>query len=337
MKLIGIPRMGFEDMLACATRNRREAVITVGTLINGRANYTVYGENAAVLPQRAYSYEVGSLTKTFTASLLCKAIAEGKMALENPIGCYLPLPAGAHNPTLRQIVTHSSGYKRSYREKQSPEEPRKLSQTALLCGLSKETLLARAAAIRVPAREQYPYRYSNFAVSLLGAALSEVYGVPFAALMNQFAVRELGLSRTRISDGSGELGRLWPWTETGAYLPAGGLLSTAEDLLAYARLQIGGSPAYLQAAHAPHAKPGALYAAAAKFHLRHDAIGTIWLRDEANQIIWHLGATGSYNCYLGFDPVKQLAVVVLSNLPFQTGVPAGVMGAKLLIELQGQG
>lgn len=52
-----------------------------------------------------------------------------------------------------------------------------------------------------------------------------------------------------------------------------------------------------------------------------------------NGIIWHNGGIGNYNCYLGFHPETQTAVVVLSNLAPNERIPATVLGIKLLTEL----
>jgi CubicO group peptidase (beta-lactamase class C family) len=63
--------------------------------------------------------------------------------------------------------------------------------------------------------------------------------------------------------------------------------------------------------------------------------GAAWMLDTHNGIVWHNGGTSSYNSYLGFDPDKQIAVVILSNQPPGYRIPATVMGAKLLINLKG--
>ena len=69
-------------------------------------------------------------------------------------------------------------------------------------------------------------------------------------------------------------------------------------------------------------------------NIRADAMGLSWVIDEKNNCIWHNGATGNYNSYLGFCPETQTAVVVLSNLPPDYRIPATVAGTKLLEELQ---
>lgn len=333
MKILGISRMSFEDMLRCTARSNPDAVISVGTIMNGQTSVSVYGENAEPLPQRQHIYEIGSITKTFTASLLFKAIDEGRISLDDSISRYLDLPADAYYPTIRRIVTHTAGYKGTYREKQMPSGIPKAEKVPALCGLPREMLLERVKMVRLNDRS-YPFRYSNFGLSVLGAVLSEVYGMDFPALMTQYIKQDLSLNNTMISDGSGDLGHYWRWAENSAYLPAGSLTSTIEDMLEYARLHMNAAPEYLRETHKKLAKPDAIYSITAKFNVHFDFIGAAWMADEQHGLIWHTGATSFYNSYLGFDPINQLAVVVLSNLPFAARVSSPVMGAALLLELQ---
>ena len=70
-----------------------------------------------VLPQEEHIYEIGSITKTFTSSLLSKAISEGKVSLDDSIDTYLDLQKKDYYPTIQRLVTHTSGYKGYYLEK----------------------------------------------------------------------------------------------------------------------------------------------------------------------------------------------------------------------------
>lgn len=59
-----------------------------------------------------------------------------------------------------------------------------------------------------------------------------------------------------------------------------------------------------------------------------------WILDKEKGVIWHYGGTGDYNCYFGFNPETDIAVVVLSNLSPGYKVPATVLGIKALDELK---
>jgi len=111
-----IPALSFEEALQFATKNNDKAIITVGVIKDGEASFTVYGNNGMELPQEPHTYEIGSITKTFTASFIYRAIQEGKIYLDDTIDHYLDLPKKKHYPTIKQLLTHTSGYKAYYFE-----------------------------------------------------------------------------------------------------------------------------------------------------------------------------------------------------------------------------
>ena len=94
-QLSKVPGLTFQEALAYTTKNNPDAVITVGTIKDGAASYRVYGENGRELPAELHTYEIGSLTKTFTAALISRAVLEGRISLGSAIDQYLPLPDGS--------------------------------------------------------------------------------------------------------------------------------------------------------------------------------------------------------------------------------------------------
>ena len=330
-RLNQIPEMTFEDMLSYMTGNNDEAVITVGMINNGEISYTVYGKDGIILPQTEHIYEIGSMTKTFTASLLFKAVGEGKINLRDSIDKYLDLPEKEYYPTIQRLITHTSGYKSHYPE--TPMVSNFFAGRNSFCGISEETLIKRIGKTNLKDRD-YKFAYSNFGISVVGAVLSKVYEKDYTLLVNEFAQEELGLKQTMVKGGSGDLTGYWDWAENDAYLPAGALTSTIEDMLKYAQMQMEGLPEYLSGTHGPLAEINATSAAYAKMNIRMDSIGAAWMIDSENNIVWHNGGTGDFNCYLGFDPDRQIAVVVLSNLAPNYRIPATVLGVKLLSDLQ---
>lgn len=323
--------MTFEEMLDYTTSNNDKAVITVGIIQNGEASYTVYGINGTILPQAEHVYEIGSLTKTFTAALIYKAIYEGRIALDDSIDKFLDLPKKEYYPTIRRLVTHTSGYESHY------FEPQMISNFLRgrndFYGISGEQITDRIRRINLEDRE-YDFNYSNFGYAVIGLVLAEVYGDDYTSVMNRFIAAELGLHDTKVSDSIGDLGSYWDWQGNDAYIPAGALTSTIEDMLIYAGLQLGKSPEYIADTHEALAEINATTPLYADMNIRMDSIGVSWMIDDVNNIAWHNGGTDDYNCYLGFDYDKQIAVVILSNLPPDYRIPATMMGARLLIDLQ---
>lgn len=330
-KINQLTNMSFEEMLAYTTKDNKDGVITVGIIKNGKMTYDVYGENGSLLPQEEHIYEIGSITKTFTTSLLCKAISEGKIGFDNSIDEYLSLQKKDYYPTIRRLVTHTSGYKGYYFEK--PMISNFLHKENDFNGISKEMLIERLGKINL-GDSHYPFKYSNFGMAALGAVLEQIYDRDYTPLMNDYISKDLGLTNTRISDCSGDLNNYWKWSESDAYLPAGAILSDITDMMLYAQLQMHETPDYLSIAHEALAEVDASTASNEKMGIRIDAVGAGWMIDNKNNIIWHNGGTGNYNSYIGFDKENQIAVVILSNLPPNYRIPATVMGIEILTSLQ---
>jgi CubicO group peptidase (beta-lactamase class C family) len=330
-KMNKITTMTFKDMLSYTTKNNDNAIITVGVIKDGVSNYSLYGKNGVLLPNEIHIYEIGSITKTITASLLFKVIEEGEINIEDCIDKYLDLPKKDHYPTIKQILTHTSGYKSFYFENQMISNF--FNRRNDFYGISKEQLITRIGKIKIKKRK-YGFDYSNFGISIIGAILSKFYQEDYAKIIEKYLKEELEINNTIISNSLGGLGNYWEWLENDAYLPAGGLTSNIEDMLRYAQLQLYEMPEYLSIMHTKFIEINATSRRNGNMNIRFDFIGATWIIDSNNNIIWHNGGTGNYNSYIGFDLENQIAVIVLSNLPPNYRIPATVMGIKLLRDLQ---
>lgn len=330
-KLNQLDSMTGEEMLAYTTKDNEDAVITVGIIQDGKMTYDVYGGNGILLSSVEHIYEIGSITKTFTASLLSKAISENKITLDSSIDEYLDLPSKDYYPTIQRLVTHTSGYKSYYFE--TPMISNFFSGVNDFNGITEEMVIERLGKIDLE-DSNYSFKYSNFGMATLGLVLEKVYEEDFTALLNHYVLEDLGLVNTVIADDSGDLNHYWEWSESDAYMPAGALLSSVTDMMRYVDKQLNGEPDYLDLAHHSLAEVDATTVSYGKMGIRIDAMGTGWMRDNEKQIIWHNGATDNFNSYIGFDKEQQIGVVVLSNLPPDYKIPATVMGIEILTDLQ---
>lgn len=261
--------------------------------------------------------------------LIGKAIEEGRINLDDTVEMYLDLPEGNSYPTLRSLLTHTSGYKAYYFE--SPMVGNYLHGRNDFYGISDDRMLKRLAKLSV-GEGDHDFKYSNFGYATLGLILESVYAEEYATLMNHFVQDEIGLPHTQISDGSGDLNNYWDWHEQDTYLSAGGLTSTITDMLAYAQLQLSAEGLFASS-HQSLAMINASTASHKKMGIFMDEIGMGWIIDDQNGIVWHNGGTDDYNCYLGFNPEAGIAVVILSNLAPNKKIPATVLGPKLMTEL----
>lgn len=325
-----IPDLSFGDALNYTLKDNRDAVITVGIVEDGEFSYTVYGNNSEVLSPELHLYEIGSLTKTFTAALVAKAVQEGKIRVNDTIDRYVPLPEGNTYPTAAQLLTHTSGYRPYYFA--WPMVSNFLTRKNGFYGITKAMVVKRLSSVDSK-EEVHPFQYSNFGYATLGLVLEEVYHQDYAILMDGFVHDELILRNTNLSDAKGDLAKYWDWNMSDAYVPAGALVSDIGDMLAYAQMQLAGNGPF-GLCHEPLEQIDATTAAYEMLGIRLDAIGMAWIIDEENGIVWHNGGTDNYNSYLGFDPNRGIAVVILSNLSPGYRIPSTVLGVKLMQELR---
>lgn len=322
------PALSAQDAIDYTLENHNQGIFTVGTIHDGRVSYHVYGRNGEELPLKQYPYEIGSLTKTFTAAMICEAVQDGKIDLNSSIDEYLDLPQKKQYPTVRQLLTHTSGYKGFYFE--TPMISNFFCGRNDFYGISKDALFSRLSNVSL-SNKTHKFSYSNFGYAALGLILESVYKSDYSTLVNNYVKNSLGLENTHISDCA--LPNAWDWMSDDAYLSAGALTSNAEDMLSYASILLdqgicGGS--CMDPLETINATP----AQYEMLGIRMDQIGYGWIHDTQNDIIWHNGGTGNYNCYLGLDMENKNAVVVLSNLPPSYKIPATVVGIKTLMEMK---
>ena len=80
-----------EDIIQPFIANDRTKGLSVGTYQDGKIefyNFGICSDKNRVAPSEKSIYEIGSITKTFTATVLAQMVAEGKVNYEDPIVKY---------------------------------------------------------------------------------------------------------------------------------------------------------------------------------------------------------------------------------------------------------
>lgn len=306
------------------------AIISIAIIENGVTNYYTYGneEFSFEYEERLFDYEIGSISKTFVALLTEKAIKEGKISLDDSIAKYLELEGNKYYPTIRRLLTHTSGYNGYYFESRMISN--KLSRVSNdYYGIDRTAILNKVKAINLN-DEDYPFVYSNFGIAVMGLVLEKVYNADFTDVMNAYIRDELGLTGTEVAKKGGNLHNYWDWKANDGYIPAGAIISNIEDMTKYLGIYMNDGTDHAADVIAKQKDVSATDATYAKMNIRTDAVGLTWMLDEENGIIWHNGGTGNYNSYIGFTRDKTRGVVILSNLAPDTRISVTVVGAKIL-------
>jgi CubicO group peptidase (beta-lactamase class C family) len=283
-------------------------------LVDGEKSIQVFNQTGQIKDE-IYIYEIGSITKTFTSSLLAKYISEQKMSLNDSIQKYVEgLDDGKYYPTLKRLVTHTSGYPshlpldKEYYDKLLNGLQIKEGTFPFQMDFDKMIHLLRENSLQ---DKDYPWQYSNFGIALVGYAVGVVSGLGYWDTMNNFLSEELNLKNSYtgtcpnknlhgFNHQNEDIGN-WVWGKD-FIAPAGDISSTAEDLLEYARINILEEKPYLALCHQKHVDSN------------DTDMGLGWgLQKNKNQVLWHNGGTSAFRSYIGIDKQKKCASVVLSN------------------------
>jgi CubicO group peptidase (beta-lactamase class C family) len=162
--------------------------------------------------------------------------------------------------------------------------------------MDEARFLAAVAAARVgPAGARRAY--SSTGVALAGLAAARASGVPFDQLLARAVLGPLGMASTAVGDDD---------QPAGAYGPAGGMSSTADDLIRFARFELGllGAPEVLS--------PGAVAASQLDDPLPGDG-GFGWLtgRSRGEPFVAHAGAIEGHAAAIVLLPGRRAGAVVL--------------------------
>lgn len=289
--------------------------IVVGVITRKAREIISYGHFDATdsrVPDGDTLFEIGSITKPFTALLLSEMVLQGEVKLSDPISKYLP--TGMHAPTwngkpitLLDLATHTSGL---------PRLPSNYTQEYSLQQMYE--FLNGYQLTRQPGKK---YEYSNYGYGLLGQLLARRAGMDYEALLKTRITEPLGMNRTAIHltpvmqhdfipghfmtlRNGGKNASEW---QVPALESAGGIRSTANDMLIFLAANLGIIHSPLQPAMKNMLKIQRPVSGGVK-------VGLGWHVDYGRcGIVVHNGETNGFSSFAAFDPHRKIGVIVLSN------------------------
>ncbi|HEX7314709.1 MAG TPA: serine hydrolase [Pyrinomonadaceae bacterium] len=139
-------------------------------------------------------FNVGSITKQFTAVAVLQLAEQGKLSLADEITKYLPdYPTGGQRITVENLLTHTAGIPGSAPEAMMALQGRKdLVRPSELIATFKNRPLDFAPGTR--------HSYSNNGYMLLGAIIEKVSGVPYPEYLERNIFKPAGMTLTRFGD-----------------------------------------------------------------------------------------------------------------------------------------
>ncbi len=263
-------------------------------------------------------FQIGSTSKTFTATALMRLVEAGLVDLEATVRTYLPdfrlaSEGDAAALRVRHLVTHHGGFVGDYFRDTGR------GNDALA------TIVAKMARSPQVTPAGYTFSYSNAGFYVLGHIVATVSGAPFETIIREAILDPLGMTRStyfpeeaithavaaghiRTAEGP-KVAR--PWNTPRSIAPGGGVISSVNDQLRYAALHIGLDtapvlkPASIALMQEPLAEAGSMC----------DHIGVSWMLDAAggDRIVKHGGATNGHLSSFEMLPGHGYAVTVLTN------------------------
>jgi CubicO group peptidase (beta-lactamase class C family) len=325
-----------DKFLGSYMQNKSSVGLNAAVHYQGKDHFYAYGETAQgnhILPIEHTLFEIGSITKTFTATLLAKAVSDGLTTLETPISKYLPdsvaINPDLKNITLKQLANHTSGL---------PRMPSNFD--AVVTDLQQRYqnydeahLYAFLKTFRAVRGAGVSYEYSNIAVSLLGVILEKLYHKPYEQLIKKYIATPLLMKETKITltaadkkhiaQGYNESVKPVPVWQFNATKAQGAILSTAADMLLYGKAQLTSAvnplSTAIQATHRVTFDDGT----------NQVCLGWYLLRDKKDSIIQHNGGTAGCKTFMAVNLDKNIVIVVLTN----NATDGDTAGSDLMVAL----
>lgn len=238
-------------------------------------------------------FEIGSITKTFTAELLHNAIDRGDLTLDTTVGDIIDVgDAPIGTVTLEELANHTSGLPRLGNTSIAKNLTSAFIGTNPYEGTTARDVIDAATAADLDGRGER--EYSNLGFALLGQLLAEKAGTSYEQLLIDDILQPLGMTHTFLAlpgTATAESPRdlmstgrsSQPWEMDGD-APAGAIRSTAGDMSLYAQ------------------------------HLLETGVPDFtWVTDRPEGVTWHNGGTGGFRSMLALAPDKHTAAYVVGD------------------------
>lgn len=289
--------------------------ISIGIIKNGKISY--YGvkrtnDSLQYIDNSRDIFEIGSITKVFTSTLLANFVLEDKIKLNDPIQEYFNFPIANDQITVLQLANHTSGL---------PKLPSNLNlETADQSnpykdynGIKlKEYLKDKLEIINTPGSVN---EYSNIGAGILGYLLETKSSLTYEELLQKYIISKFNMNNTttkrdkiklRLVDGLDSNGHKTSNWDLNALVGAGGILSNVDDLSKFALAQFNDNYKELKLTRQ------------STFSTPYDMeMGMGWkiiIPDGKLRWYAHNGGTGGYSSLLALDILKENGVIILSNV-----------------------
>jgi CubicO group peptidase (beta-lactamase class C family) len=250
-------------------------------------------------------YQIGSVTKQFTAAAILKLQEEGKLSVNDTIGKYFPKLKEGGRITIRHLLTHTSGL-----YNYTNDTTFWMHEAAMPS--SHEKMMGRFADKPLDFEPGAKFSYSNSGYLLLGYIIEQVSGKPYEQYIRENIFRPLGMSRSGF-DFTKATGRATGYYVSGVSEPAmivdstgsyaaGAIYTTTSDLFKW-----------VQAMHGKKIIKAESWEQAFTPFKGQYGYGLIMDKMYGQKRIWHNGGIHGFVSNLEYFPESNTTVILISN------------------------
>lgn len=250
-------------------------------------------------------YLIGSITKTFTATMIMQLIDEGKLTTDTRLQSFFPLIQNADNITIDMMLRHRSGI-HNFTSDQTYWQTNTQAK-------SREKILAEFAALKSDFEPGTKSVYSNTNYVLLGYIIEKITKKSYQQNLEVCINAKTGIKNTRLAEKLDPLSNdafsytftdkweIMPQTDLNQIAAAGAIISTAEDLALFIEALFEGKLVSQQSLNQMMTIEGFLGA------------GLVRMPFNKYEGFGHTGGLDGFQSSLAYYPSDSLAVVVVSN------------------------
>ena len=298
--------------------------MSFGLYINNNSHFYNYGtieKGKQQLPNQNTIYEIGSITKTITSIILANAVLENKINLNDDIRKYLKgnyenLQYNSKPIKVENLANHTSGLPEDiFPEKlYSLQNPTMFDLINIFEGDSLTLFLKELHKIKLDTLPGTKMSYSNTGIITLGIILENVYKMSYSNLVKKYITEPYAMNNTETvfyksdtvsyTKGYDKKGNTMPHITFQIAGAAGGLKSTASDMIMYIKENISEKDKAIELSH--------------KETFRNDeqSIGLGWYINNStkNSIeFWHNGGEPGFSSYILIIPESKVGIICLTN------------------------
>lgn len=169
---------------------------SIAVVQHGKVVYThAYGKARLQPPVPATTqmrYSIGSISKQFTAAAILLLQEQGKLSLDDPVGKYIPNLTRGDQITIRQILSHTSGYQDYW--------PEDYVMTTMKPNVTAQKIMDQWGKKALDFEPGTQWQYSNTNFVIAGAIVEKVSGEPYFQFLNEHIFRPLRMTSVWNSD-----------------------------------------------------------------------------------------------------------------------------------------